>query len=1144
MKYKTKTTCLVALAALLAAMATASAQVAVPASFAHPAGSVNTGTKGFKVRTVQATTASGGLDNSVARAEAQLLGTLKDPITKAPYSDVSDKTLFGPDGYYVEPTVIDYEQGGASANGLTIPGIPGADDNRDNIALEALTFLDLKAGDYTMTVNSDDGFRVTVGSDARDQAGAIELGVFDGGRGAGNTAFKFSISQAGVYSFRLVYFEGTGGANVSWYMGEGDTKVLINDSGDPSSMKAYREITSPAAPYFLSLNPRPNATKIYPNATVDAILVDTSVTVDPASIQLFYDGAKVAVTPQKTAGKTAFSYDPPGLLEPLSKHSVKIVFNDSANNSRTVEYGFTTAEFGNITLPNPFFFENFDSTKEGVVPAGWVVKNFSDGDDGDDLDNVNSGSYKNWVVISKERAISIGSRRGNTPPLFVNGQQIASLINGNFFYAESDNRGGSQVQYLFSPDIDCSAQKNVHLSFHNIYEQNQDSLGAVEYSVDKGATWLPVAYYIDVPDIINDASGKVDGYATLIEPRSDTAHLTDPVTGEEIGLHYGAFIGVTSNKWSQIGPFISGRINDDPTESKRVELYPLPEADGKATVRLRFAQAGTGSWYFGIDDFGLYGTKPSVEPPPTPGGGSKTLVTEDFESVDTAGLVAKGWILGKNEFALEDGSDFVVAPPYAKATEENPALPGSDFVDAAGVKLVNPPGERGIASTGKYLISDSDTAGGSDNIDSKSEFWAITPAFSTVGASEVWFHADAEIDNNNNGECVVELAASIDDGKTWIPAWQAVEPQRVEKSVSTYGDYRTGGERTGGYPEFGSASQTKTWDGIHGRWHVKLPAAALNQPKVRVRIEYFEPADAWWIALDNVVIDNNPPPQGKDVVLSEAFESGIPAAWKKGSKKGQNWGTEPLKDAEGKFLLKQTESDVPTPINLDIVREAAARGVAKADILDPTKNTAFDQVNPNGGGFDGKWLMMLAGGNYALWQEGQDVEEQSTLDTPALNLTDADAVFIDFDSEIVQRNGSAVNEVFVSADNGATFQRIFTYNDALGNRGEAPYFMKHYIAVPEAAKKNNVIFRFSATGGDPDRNQGFWAIDNVRITANKASVTKPTLAISSAAGKITITYTGTLQGADAVAGPYTDVAGAASPLAVTPSAAAKFYRAR
>ena len=37
----------------------------------------------------------------------------------------------------------------------------------------------------------------------------------------------------------------------------------------------------------------------------------------------------------------------------------------------------------------------------------------------------------------------------------------------------------------------------------------------------------------------------------------DTASLTDPNTGDEIGHKYGAFIGVSSNLWSTLSPYIS-----------------------------------------------------------------------------------------------------------------------------------------------------------------------------------------------------------------------------------------------------------------------------------------------------------------------------------------------------------------------------------------------------------------------------------------------------------------------------------------------------------------------------------------------------------------------------------------------------------
>lgn len=66
-------------------------------------------------------------------------------------------------------------------------------------------------------------------------------------------------------------------------------------------------------------------------------------------------------------------------------------------------------------------------------------------------------------------------------------------------------------------------------------------------------------------------------------------------------------------------------------------------------------------------------------------------------------------------------------------------------------------------------------------------------------------------------------------------------------------------------------------------------------------------------------------------------------------------------------------------------------------------------------------------------------------------------------------------------------------------------------------------------------------------TFQKATiVARPTIAVASEAGGLKITYGGTLQSADKVDGPYTDVAGAPAggSTTVSPTAPAKFYRAR
>jgi hypothetical protein len=122
-----------------------------------------------------------------------------------------------------------------------IPGIPGTTGGTDNIAAEALTFLELEPGFYRMVVNSDDGFLVTMGT--ADVPKHLSLGQFDGGRGASDTVFFFNVETAGVYFFRLLWFEGGGGANVEWFtVDSGGVRSLVGGEQD-GSVPAFRTRT-------------------------------------------------------------------------------------------------------------------------------------------------------------------------------------------------------------------------------------------------------------------------------------------------------------------------------------------------------------------------------------------------------------------------------------------------------------------------------------------------------------------------------------------------------------------------------------------------------------------------------------------------------------------------------------------------------------------------------------------------------------------------------------------------------------------------------------------------------------------------------------------------------------------------------------
>jgi len=239
----------------------------------------------------------------------------------------------------------------------------------------------------------------------------------------------------------------------------------------------------------------------------------------------------------------------------------------------------------------------------------------------ENLDDPTSDSYRTWVVLSVQHMIDIGQnggwdpvRRLNTPEGYINGERLQSLMQGKFVYMESDQRGGSQYAELLTPTIDLSGKSDVYLVFCSAYEQNQDNIAGIEYSVDGGLTWHPVVYMIDVDDIVLAPDGEVDPVTTLTNQYGDVATYTDPDTGQEVGGNYGAFLRVPQDQWDQLGPYISGRINDDPWESKRVEKYRLPLADGQSQVQIRFFYAGTASWYWGVDNVGLYSMGPTERP--------------------------------------------------------------------------------------------------------------------------------------------------------------------------------------------------------------------------------------------------------------------------------------------------------------------------------------------------------------------------------------------------------------------------------------------------------------------------------------------------------------------------------------------------
>ncbi|MSU64010.1 MAG: hypothetical protein EXS31_16730 [Pedosphaera sp.] len=581
-------------------------------------------------------------DNSLSRAEAALAGLLKDAAGN-PLPNRANPAARGaaiapsfapiptnaPIEFLIESAInLSQTQGdgnGAFTPDLQMPGIPTLDQGNDGIAAEILTFLELRAGVITMGVNSDEGFRASAGN-LHDVFQGLVLGEFDGGRANADTIFSFTVQEAGVYPFRILWEEGEGGASIEWFTVKADgAKSLVNDF-EHGGIKAYRAATAgPRDPYVQSVKPGRALRQLnQAESAVEVVLHDgDNAAIDDASIDLKIDGKDASG--KKRDGRTVtLTYAPERIQFPSESHTAELAFKGTGGFSRVEKWNFRN--WKNVVLPATVVTENFDAVAEGGQPAGWVATNFTVGcKPGEDITDQKSDTYKNWVVIGTA-TIPLVDQEGIesvNPTEKLNGKPltIAMLRSGKVLYAESDRRcsgesrqevlagiGDSfgQTQFIVSPAFNLSTVKDPMLSFGCGYVQNQDSFGGVEYSVDGGNAWLPVVYFLDSADIILKNDGSVDGMKTLNATQSDSSLWT--VKGVVKGKSFGDAIAAPIN--DAIGDYIVPRVDDNSTEGKRIEIFRLPAAANKADVRLRFLATGSDSYYFFIDNLAFQDVPP------------------------------------------------------------------------------------------------------------------------------------------------------------------------------------------------------------------------------------------------------------------------------------------------------------------------------------------------------------------------------------------------------------------------------------------------------------------------------------------------------------------------------------------------------
>ncbi len=424
--------------------------------------------------------------------------------------------------------------------------------------------------------------------------------------------------------------------------GEWVAHFLYNDGYDIFASETFSVVAASAVtPRILSISPPNGSTSLSPQLQFAAAITNGTTKVVTASIRLTLNGA--AVTPAiTTEGELVrVAYDSATLAAAGSEQAFVLTFQDDAAppNDFRAETSGSVGPYRNIVLSNPVVFEDFDAVPEGSLPAGWTELGYSTPlNEEVDFGDLGSAAYRSWTAVDADRFkgtfVTYGNpdSAGNTDYQRVLTQNPANIVNGavyagpfakgRFLFGNSgyQNGGASQVVFLFTPDFNLAGKTNIHLGFNSLWEQNQDSIATIEYSIDSGASWLPIAYFLNAGDVLTftdpetgEPTETIDAEATMHAEYGDVARYFDEV-GNEIGGTYGAFIAAPISQ--ALAPYIQRRIDDNPSESKRVEWFRLPEADNQSKVRFRFGHAGTDSWYFGIDDFGLY--SPAADSGPAP----------------------------------------------------------------------------------------------------------------------------------------------------------------------------------------------------------------------------------------------------------------------------------------------------------------------------------------------------------------------------------------------------------------------------------------------------------------------------------------------------------------------------------------------
>lgn len=292
-----------------------------------------TAERGFKYRAQWQKTLNRNLGNGdvnrTFQAERQIhqgfLGADGLPLPNDAVLDGADEN-----GYLNIDGVVNIDQNHTSQGNFRAPEYPETDypgitpGDPNSFTVEFSGYAYLQPGAYTFGVNSDDGFKHTVGRGLSDAFG-VRLGEFDGGRGASDSVYDVVVTKAGLYPMRWLQWEGGGGANVEIFTKTADgVRHLVNNDADPASVQVFR--SGLAKSYIRQTSPLPNTVGgVVAEAGLTLQVVDGATPAGPLTVKV--DGIVQSGIVTKEGNVTTFHIDYVNGQDP-GDHVVEVAAGD------------------------------------------------------------------------------------------------------------------------------------------------------------------------------------------------------------------------------------------------------------------------------------------------------------------------------------------------------------------------------------------------------------------------------------------------------------------------------------------------------------------------------------------------------------------------------------------------------------------------------------------------------------------------------------------------------------------------------------------------------------------------------------------------------------------------------------------------